>query len=1235
MSMRTDYLQPPRATVLTRRGQAPSIRVPVAVSLGHSMRSAFGHTLLSAALALSLLILSNLPGAALLADEATSTWTPSSTPSHEDLVVLPGSDVIDFVVAGPYGDTLYAIGLWYDECLPDDDYQYWSDGENVQNDRLVPRMWKSSDRGVTWKDLTAAAQKASGLPAGEQFVFFSALAAAPDDPDFVVVAGYDDDFDSMIVGSIDGGENFAVAGCGVIPGEILCLAVSNGCEGVRQVAAGTTDFTDGGKVWRLEVGSYWQGHWVDTSAYPGWLAMPWWSSKSDIFAVTSLAFSPAYDYDDAIVGVALGLGYDSALAASPAMPDPMGYGNGYYPAFYYFAGNWDSLNAWNSAGDFETFPGMFRAGSSLLLFASTYFTGGWSGFFESPFLRMATDISLPYDFTGAYSADMIALVSVNGSLVPAAVGLPAMEGGFVFLMSTSYPAYEIINQEDNPFVASVAYQGSVKLLGDAMVGLAFPLGWTSSDIRDWYDTGEPALPCCQGVTVLYTDTPIGRDPCCPDNWGRAQKPPTGQYNAQVAFDRDGSHAYATTQGYSFRADAAAGCYRADESAFSVSLDRGACWNQASLIDTDIDYIADVVLGGDCDDVLLATINRPGDDQCCDCDSVWRSRDSGETWLRIWSGSLRGSYDAGGEWAVLGVPPADGEELTTVYMADLGTSTLYHATAGGLCAWEPRKTIVDCIVDIAVRDHTTVYVLDADGSVGASRNSGRRWNEAVDSKAADDPGEDAHSIAVRGDWLLVGGDLGTVSWSQDGGDSFAILDDIGTGEVHLAFDSYFEDNGYVYAAVSGADSGVYRTTITAADFKSMDACPQLDYWGLVVSNPDGNPKTSAATGGVLYVAYSGSAECTESGVARLLNPASEQCCGALSWDYLFDDLWDGALFQNQPSALVLCGCLTPDSNATLWVIDVHPYYDGWNTCHTRFDDADIGRLWTFTDCFAKAGPALIGVAKGATIASDDCECINVQVILEWDRICDACEYDIEIALDSAFKHKVWTVSTIDGTWGGANVVEHVLCAGVNKCDAPLSFYKPSDPCAPSIVVPKGALDCNTEYFWRVRARAAETGEVYRSQWSDVWSFTVAVGPDGAIKLTAPDDGATNVPHQNLVFTWTAVSEATGYEMTLWDSKGAEVASASGTTTSYVLGETLGYDSAFTWQVKAMKGSNVLSESQVSTFRTMTAPTAPPEIPETVINFPEPAGTPSWVWVVIALAAILIIVVVVLIFRTRRV
>ncbi len=646
----------------------------------------------------------------------------------------------------------------------------------------------------------------------------------------------------------------------------------------------------------------------------------------------------------------------------------------------------------------------------------------------------------------------------------------------------------------------------------------------------------------------------------------------------------------------------------------------------------------------------------------DCDSIWRKCSTGG-WLRIWNKALQGSpmdpYDpwAWGpdnevEWMVLGLAPEETGNVKTIYMADLGSDTIWYSVASGsaccpagLGCWTSRNPGVDEIADIAVLNASTLYVLDFGGDMVKSTTGGRHWSSTEDTKADGDSDEMAHHIVAQGDWVLVGGDQGTVTYSKDGGDSFTELDDIGNnGQVHVAFDSYFSSNGYVYAAVAGDDRGVYRTTITAADFKSMDAC-DLDYWGIVVSKADGNPKTSASTGGVLYASYNGSDECVDSGVARLLNPASQSCCGALAWDYLFDELdcageGQDVYFVAQPNNIAICGDQA-GSNATIWAIDVQPsyddsYYHGWNDCYTEFASSCYGRLWKFTDVFANAGPVLLSIDNGSTIAADDCECVNATTILEWDRICDACEYDIEIAFDAAFKYKVWTVSTIDGVWPGANVNTHESCDGVlGGCDAPQSFYKPSDPCAPSIVIPKGALSCSTEYFWRVRARFAETGEAYRSQWSDAWSFTVAVGPDGALKLTAPDDGATNVPRQNLVFTWSAVTAATGYEMTLWDSKGAEVASTSGTATSYVLAETLDYDSAYTWQVKAMKDANVISTSQVATFRTMMQPTPPPTVPETIINFPEPAGTPSWVWVVIALAAILIIVVIVLIFRTRRV
>ena len=459
----------------------------------------------------------------------TSEWTPSSTPSEEGLLLVPGSDVIDFAVAECDGDTIYAIGLWYDECLDPGDYQYWADGENVMSQRLVPRLWKSNDEGMTWEDRTSDVQSADRMPANEQFVFFSAVAAPIDDEDFVVVAGYDDDMETMVAGSNDGADEFEIMGCGDIPGEVLCLAISPAQDGRRSIAAGTKDLSDGGKVWRLDTGSYRFSYWKDTSEFDGWLDPFAWDSTDDVFAITSLEFSPNFDYDETIVGMALGLGFSPDLAASAVTPNPFpAYGTGYYPAYYYFAGDWNGTEAWNGEAGFEGYPGMF-ARPELLFFGSSYLYGGvWTEYFESPFLRMATDIALPRDFTGVYSADRMALVSINASVVPADVGMPADEGGYLFLMQDLAPAFELLNQNGNPFVSSVAYHGSVTLMGDAMVGLAWPANWTSTDVREWYLTGEPALPCCEGVSVLYTDTPIGRNPCCPDGWKEARKKPTAR-----------------------------------------------------------------------------------------------------------------------------------------------------------------------------------------------------------------------------------------------------------------------------------------------------------------------------------------------------------------------------------------------------------------------------------------------------------------------------------------------------------------------------------------------------------------------------------------------------------------------------------------------------------------------------------------------------------------------------------
>jgi len=1136
-------------------------------------------------------------------------------------------------VTGDDGQTIYAIGLAYKSGGLTN---YGSD-TNIETDQ-VPKLWKSADGGITWADKTSKVTGASNLPdvgvvdpSDDDFVFFSAVAAAPDDPDFVVVAGYDGKGQAVVVGSDDGAGKFHYMGCSACTGEILCMDVSIDVDGTRQIAVGTMPSTTAGvltpggvgDVWRYEWGSSWASYWVNTTT-----GLDKYATWTPVHAVTSVAFSPNYDIDDTILAMGIADIADPALVGN----NYFGAGNDKYPGFILQAGTWDSLDYWNGDAEFDNYPVTIENESDIIV-ADIYNSISANALFQySSMLRQVSDLALPYDYSGEDSGDRTMMLVVNGvefnpATTDGTYGSRIDEGGFAYILENTSLSCEMLDHEDNPWISSIAYYGSIDMEGKAMVGLAFPNGFTLIDLGNVFFSGSYSkFVCCTGIQVLRSEA---IDVCCPD-WDAAQKPPTGQFNATVAFTPDGDMAYASSEGLGVFQKTA---YYADESAFSISTNDGDCWNQTGLIDTMIDNLVDVAVNAACGYVYIVSVNDKSKDssRVCGCDSVWRSEDDGATYMRVWCKELKGTDEIG----VLGLAPEEEDEVETIYMADRGTETVYYADDSGLCKWLGRNTGLDHITDIAVLDESTVYALDFDASTGVAKSTthARHWSSAEDADIVD-----GHTIVAQGDWVLVGGADGDVSYSDDGGDSFSELDapSASSDDVHVAFDSYFEDNGYVYAAVDGADRGIYRTTIDDADFDDMDACA-YNYTGIVLSNPDGNPKTSASTGGVLYASYNGTGLSTafpESGVARILNPASELCCGGLSWDYLYAKLGSSVNFSTQPSDLAICGCLTADSNAFLtadsnaflWAIDLAQYYAGFNWTDYEFPTSGQGRLWIYEDCLAKAGPDLIGVEDGATVASDPCDCWNTEFALEWERQCKVCEYEIQIALDDGFKHVAYDTSDFKNT----------AHAGLTNCVGTVEYYKPSKPASPSLVIDTGMLECSTEYFWRIRSHYTETDEIIRSQWSDTWSFTVAAGPTGAIKLTSPDDGATNLPLEGLVFTWTAVQGATGYDFALMDASGASIESKTGLTgTSYVYAGKLGYDTSYTWQVKAMKNGNALSESAVSTFRAMSEPVAPPEIPETVINFPEPAGTPSWVWVVIGLGAVLVITVIVLIFRTRRV
>ncbi|GAI27390.1 unnamed protein product, partial [marine sediment metagenome] len=280
----------------------------------------------------------------------------------------------------------------------------------------------------------------------------------------------------------------------------------------------------------------------------------------------------------------------------------------------------------------------------------------------------------------------------------------------------------------------------------------------------------------------------------------------------------------------------------------------------------------------------------------------------------------------------------------------------------------------------------IYALGGD-DVSRSTNNGRKWASTVDTQVTD-----AHTIAALGDYVLVGSSSTgnrKVAYSSDSAETFSRTDALasGTGNVHVAFDTYFSDNDTIYAAADGSTGGIYRWVIDESDdWDDLAAEPlqsqigltpsvpevtvAVSYYGIVTElSGDGNPLTDAEHGGVLYAAYAG-------GVARCLTPAQTSCCATESWDYLSAKLGTAVAFTLEPSSLKLCGCLTEATNSKLWAIDNQAYAYV----------AGEGRLWTYEDCFAKEAPELTAVADGKALPSDPCDCWNEKFVLEWERLC---------------------------------------------------------------------------------------------------------------------------------------------------------------------------------------------------------------------------------------------------------
>jgi hypothetical protein len=276
-----------------------------------------------------------IPAGEAQADEME--WGTVTTPSETDFVIAPDTDIYDYAVGGEDGSIVYAIGQTWDSTLT----------------VYVPTAWYSDDGGVTWSDITDTVNDAADLPADFDDFQYGGVAIAPDNEDWVAIAGVDLFGVPTVVASEDGGSNFSYTSAmfdgatNTAMDTIFDIAVSPEVDGIYNIAvAGTSDeATEAtGTVFRFEAGTWLGGSWVDTTnsnglttVYPGWddstaTSPPvLWTE-----VVIAVDFSPNFDLDDTIV--CMGVDYSSG----PPLP-------------YLQEGIWESGGAWNGEASFPGF----------------------------------------------------------------------------------------------------------------------------------------------------------------------------------------------------------------------------------------------------------------------------------------------------------------------------------------------------------------------------------------------------------------------------------------------------------------------------------------------------------------------------------------------------------------------------------------------------------------------------------------------------------------------------------------------------------------------------------------------------------------------------------------------------------------------------------------------------------------------------------------------------------------
>jgi len=671
---------------------------------------------------------------------------------------------------------------------------------------------------------------------------------------------------------------------------------------------------------------------------------------------------------------------------------------------------------------------------------------------------------------------------------------------------------------------------------------------------------------------------------------KALKQPGGTTKTVVAWS--GDTAVAATSG--------------DESALAISTDDGLTFNDYALIDTTLTALTDVAVTADGGKLYMASTNASTDGA-----SLWLKASA---WKRVLSTGI-----TAGNSLIVRVAPDDSD---AVYLAEKDTTNVWVSKDGGVEDWKAvpcYKADTTGVVDMAIYDADTVYVLDSDG-VSVTTNGGASWG----TKKSLDGLSGAYDIALasNGD-VLVGGNAG-VAFSTDAGASFTKITfpfGEGTEGVTVIADPDYANNNYFYAGgVSSTTTGavsIWRCTASKSAIPSGSNAPDLvlDTTSGMTNN---RVKGMATDGDVLWVlACNGS----ESQLYRALNYRTAATETLALWSYTESS---AELQVGAPNALKMS--------------------DG-----PKFWAVSGASLYSINDPIAQVGPTLNTPTDGTSVGVNPETGKAYNVTFSLDRYSSTYidQVTIQIANDSAFQGVIYEQAFDISAISGDTVSKIIGPTGVSAA-------------SPSAVNPNCNVDFNPgeTYYWRARSNNTLYGPLI-SAWSAGNSFSIA--QVDTFQLSGPTVGAADVS-LTPTFTWAEYKGAIGYEIVLSEDPSFAIIEWSRNVDQnfYKVDaeEALKYSTTYYWRVRGVTGESVLQGQTWVTpagpwitgvFTTMAEPVEE-EAPEPVV-ITEPGKTevkvvevpvtqapviPTYLlWVIVAVGAILIIALIVLIVRTRRV